>query len=120
MRGRWFVFVPRNLSTVVIISPRAYISALSSRGLPSFKLSFLRSAFRRFLDDLLREGGRERKPVCYGLYDIGQDKPMLGRIQLVSPTALFFFFFFNLRICIWFIICFWPPQILPKVKKTVE
>lgn len=36
-----------------MISARANISALSSIGLPSFKLSFFLSAFRRFFDDLL-------------------------------------------------------------------
>lgn len=49
-----FMLVPLILSTVVMISPRAYISALSSIGLPSFRLSFFRSAFRRFFDDLLQ------------------------------------------------------------------
>lgn len=49
-----FIVVPLILSTVVMISARANISALSSIGLPSFKLSFFLSAFRRFFDDLLR------------------------------------------------------------------
>ncbi|KAG7217851.1 hypothetical protein INR49_031499 [Caranx melampygus] len=52
--------VPLILSTVVMISPSAYISALSSIGLPSFRLSFFRSAFRRFFDDLLQPEHREK------------------------------------------------------------
>lgn len=52
--NKWLrVCVPLILSTVEMISPRAYIRALSSIGLPSFKLSFFRSALRRFFDDLL-------------------------------------------------------------------
>lgn len=46
--------VPLILSTVVMISPKAYIRALSSIGLPSFRLNFFRSAFRRFFDDRLQ------------------------------------------------------------------
>lgn len=40
---------------MVTSSLRACISALSSIGLPSFRLSFFRSALRRFFDDLLRD-----------------------------------------------------------------
>lgn len=46
--------LPLILSTVVMSSLRAYSRALSSIGLPSFRLSFFRSALRRFFDDLLR------------------------------------------------------------------
>lgn len=52
------VTAPLILSTVAMASPSANISARSSSGLPSFRLSFFRSALRRFLDDLLRTQGR--------------------------------------------------------------
>lgn len=51
-------------------SLRANISALSSVGLPSFRLSFFRSALRRFFDDLLPDerGGQSpcERPRCFG------------------------------------------------------
>lgn len=54
--------VPLILSTVVTSSLRAYISALSSVGLPSFRLSFFRSALRRFFDDLLQDERGSQSP----------------------------------------------------------
>lgn len=61
--------LPLILSTVVMISLRAYISALSSVGLPSFRLSFFLSALRRFFDDLLRAAStRMTKPSTEGTF----------------------------------------------------
>lgn len=49
---------PLILSTATTTSLSANISARSSIGFPSFRLSFFRSALRRFLDDLLQTHGR--------------------------------------------------------------
>lgn len=62
--------LPLILSTLVTSSLRANIRALSSIGLPSFRLSFFRSALRRFFDDLLQgEGARQpsRERLLNGL-----------------------------------------------------
>lgn len=54
-------------------SLRADISALSSIGLPSFRLNFFRSALRRFFDDLLQimeiiyHTGDTPEQVCVGV-----------------------------------------------------
>lgn len=67
--------LPLILSTVVTSSLRACIRALSSIGLPSFRLSFFRSALRRFFDDLLQgEDGRQpsRERLLNGLEIVAQ------------------------------------------------
>lgn len=120
IRSPWvFVSAPLILSTVAMSSLRAHISALSSIGLPSFRLNFFRSALRRFFDDLLHteyenhlsHGRRTRLGACVHVFVVRGDAGVTLGVLGAGHHAAGFRVKLGIR-TVWTLLVWWRGQIV--------